>query len=311
MKHEFKVIFILMALFIVTQLLGLLVVDTYSLHTVTLPTGANVTTGNSIPYGMQHEPTEPGISLITMLISLTIAIGLIFLLMKFRARVFFQLWFTIVIIITCAISLNAIFLVLFPEIPLGWDMIAMVIALPLAFYKIFRKNLQIHNLTELLIYPGLAAIFVPLFDITTTIILLIIISIYDFIAVIKSKFMVEMAKFQIKKVGIFAGLFVPYMNDKTKKLLQKIKMKNLKLGGNGQRIPISVAILGGGDIAFPLIFAGVVFKSLGLLPALIVILGASLGLLSLFLIGKKGKFYPAMPFITAGAIIGWIASTLI
>jgi presenilin-like A22 family membrane protease len=305
-----------MSMFIVTQIFGLLVVDTYSQHTVTLPTGVNVTTGNLIPYGMQTEPTAPGISLITMLISLAIAIGLMLLLMKFKAKIFFQLWFTIVIIITCAISMNAIFLTLFPNIPLNWDMIAIVLALPLTFYKVFRKNLQIHNLTEILIYPGLAVIFVPLFDITTMIILLIIISIYDFIAVIKSKFMVKMAKFQVQKVGIFAGLFVPYMTDKTKKLIQNIKMKSLKLGRRnqqvqGQKIPINVAILGGGDIAFPLIFAGVVFRILGLLPALIVILGSSIGLLSLFIIGKKGKFYPAMPFITAGAIIGWLVSTLI
>src|SRR4030042_3747051 len=274
MKHEFKVIFVLMAMFIVTQLLGLLVVDTYGTHTVTLPTGTNITTLNPIPYGMQQTPTEPAISLISMLIALTVAIGLMFLLMKMQSRVFFQLWFTIVIILTCAISLNAILTVLFPDIPLGWDMIAIVIAMPLAFYKIFRKNLQIHNLTELLIYPGLATIFVPLFDITTMIILLAIISVYDFIAVIKSKFMVKMAKFQIQKVGIFAGLFIPYMNDKTKKMVQNMKISDGKFGKNVKRIPISVAILGGGDIAFPLIFAGVVFKSLGLMPALIVILGA-------------------------------------
>jgi FtsH-binding integral membrane protein len=47
------------------------------------------------------------------------------------------------------------------------------------------------------------------------------------------------------------------------------------------------------------------------LPALIVIAGAAVALLALFAYSKKGKFYPAMPFITAGLLIGIAIAYLI
>ena len=40
--------------------------------------------------------------------------------------------------------------------------------------KVFKRNFFVHNATELFIYPGIAAVFVPLLNIYTIIILLII-----------------------------------------------------------------------------------------------------------------------------------------
>ena len=65
-----------------------------------------------------------------------------------------------------------------------------------------------------------------------------------------------------------------------------------------------VAMLGGGDIAFPLIFAGVMLKEFGLWQSLIIPFFALAGLVTLLLIGKEKKFYPAMPFISAGCLLG-------
>ena len=100
---------------------------------------------------------------------------------------------------------------------------------------------------------------------------------------------------------------------------------------NKKGIIVSVAILGGGDIIFPLITAGVLLYSSskgtlpkflsnlakplfgipGLAAALFVILGATLGLGYLFFLAKKKKFYPAMPFITAGIFAAMILSWII
>ena len=46
-------------------------------------------------------------------------------------------------------------------------------------------------------------------------VLLILISVYDFIAVFKIKHMITLAKFQTKS-KVFAGLFVPYRREKAK-----------------------------------------------------------------------------------------------
>ena len=88
--------------------------------------------------------------------------------------------------------------------------------------------------------------------------------------------------------------------------LKKLSKKQLKK----KQIRANVAILGGGDVIFPIITSGVLlvtnpFNIVGpnvLIPPLLVILGAALGLSYLFFFGEK-KFYPAMPFISAGIFL--------
>jgi len=69
-----------------------------------------------------------------------------------------------------------------------------------------------------------------------------------------------------------------------------------------------MAILGGGDVVFPIITAGVMLVNFGFWPALFVILGATLGLSYLLFFASPKKFYPAMPFITLGIFLGMLAS---
>ncbi len=88
-------------------------------------------------------------------------------------------------------------------------------------------------------------------------------------------------------------------------------MKKSKL--KGKKIKVNIAILGGGDVVFPIITAGVVMitPALGLLYSLFVIAGAASGLLFLFIYSEKKKFYPAMPFITAGIFLGLLLGWLV
>jgi presenilin-like A22 family membrane protease len=175
--------------------------------------------------------------------------------------------------------------------------LAFTTAFILALVKIFKPNIITHNITEMLIYSGIAVMLVPLFEVEWIIVLLLTISLYDFYAVFKSKHMVKMAKFQIKS-KLFAGIMIPY------KAVKGQKKKK-----------VSGAIIGGGDIAFPLMFSGVVMESLvkisqltkeiAFLKVLTIPLFISLTLLFLLIKGKQGKFYPAMPFITAGCLISY------
>jgi len=303
-------------MFVLTQLIGLIVIDAYAPKTAEVivnGTVSNVTIAKEIPYGMQPPEAPAEISLGSLIVSLAIAILIFFLLMKIKARSLIKIWFTIVVFLTIAIALTALMTKLFPQSGIRIDAIALIIAIPLTFYKIFKRNMIVHNATELLIYPGLAAIFVPILNIWTTLILLAAISIYDIWAVWKSKFMVNLAKFQIQKVKVFTGFLIPYMQKKDMKMLkaaQKIKTQKARVA-KLRKIKISMALLGGGDVAFSLIFAGVIYRSAGLVPALIAIAGSTLALLLLFIFSKKGKFYPAMPFITAGCVLGWIVGMMI
>jgi presenilin-like A22 family membrane protease len=53
-----------------------------------------------------------------------------------------------------------------------------------------------------------------------------------------------------------------------------------------------------------MITAGIFLRAFGFVSSLFIIFGATIGLLYLFLFGKKKKAYPAMPYITTGILLG-------
>ena len=86
-----------------------------------------------------------------------------------------------------------------------------------------------------------------------------------------------------------------------------------------QKTKSSIAVLGGGDMGFPLIFAGVVMKGLMLqeaftssfLKASIISVTTAVALLILLLNGQRNRYYPAMPFLSIGAVIGYFIILLL
>lgn len=291
MKYKIKVTVILLALFLVTQFIGLFVVNHYVQKE-----------DSNLPYGMSPPEVKAQSDFYTsflpsIIIAFVFAVIIIFLLTKFNAEFILRLWFIIVIIIALSISLLAFL----PQFKYA-SLIILIITIPLALIKIYKRHFIVHNLTELFIYPGIAAVFVPLLNTLTAIILLILISIYDMWAVWKSGIMQKMAKYQINTLKVFGGFFVPYASKKVKEKIKKMKPSELK----NKKVGINLAILGGGDIIFPIITAGVMLKAFGLTAALFVIFGALLGLTYLLFNSEKKKFYPAMPFISSGIFLGMI-----
>jgi len=296
MKHTLKITIILVLVFLIAQIVGLAVVNKYIDHKATEETGK--VTFSKLPFNMERPPIEEKTSFIFILSAILIGTLIVLLLVRFRKKNLWKLWFLFAVIVCLAIAFSAFVA----------QQIALLLAIVLALYKVFKPNIWIHNLTEVFIYGGLAAIFVPIMNLFAVFALLILISIYDMIAVWKSKHMIKLAKFQTAS-KVFAGLFIPYggkMNAPApSKHTTKVKVKN--------------AILGGGDIGFPLLFAGVVMKDLmlvnsvaaGFLKTLIIPLVVSVALLILFIKGEKNKFYPAMPFLTIGCFVGYLVVLLL
>ena len=304
MKHNLKITALLLSMFIITQLIGLYVVGYYSPENKILPFGL--------------DPPQPETQLdyaglfSGIIFAFVIAIFLLFFLTKFKWKFILKTWFFVVIIIALSIAFSVFTNQLNIEISfLQIPVIATSIAIFFAIVKMSGKSFLVHNFTELLIYPGLAAVFVPLLNIWTIISLLILISVYDAWAVWHSGIMQKMAKYQINTLKVFSGFFVPYLSKKVKQQISKWKEKLSESQLKKKKIKVNVAILGGGDIVFPIITAGVMLKTLGLVPALFVIAGATLGLAYLFVAAEKKKFYPAMPFITAGIFLGILTSYVI
>lgn len=279
MKHDLSITILLIVLFLASHIIGFYIIKHY------LPSD------QSLPLGIEKLQLNEKTSYIPIFITLLIATGLALVLVKFSAMRLWKFWYFLSILMTLIIAFSA-----FTK-----EIIALVLAIILALLKIFKPNILTHNLTEIFMYGGLAAIFVPVLNIFSITILLLLISVYDMIAVWKTKHMISMAKFQTKS-KLFAGLLVNYNTKRSNEKINKInsKSKTVKQESNRQ------AILGGGDIAFPLMFSGVILKTFGFIPALITSLTAAIALLFLFFIAEKKKFYPAMPFITAGSLLGYL-----
>jgi len=260
------------------HLIGLTIINNY------LPkkTSTGEIIEKELPLKIERPEIEEKTSFITIFIIIIFSTLIALLLMRFNAMKLWKLWFFISITLTITIALNAFIHQYF----------ALAIGIIFALIKVFKPNIIVNNLAELFIYGGLAAIFVPILNLFSITILLILISIYDFYSVFKSKHMIKLAKFQTKS-KIFAGINIPY------KIKEEKKEK------------FTTAILGGGDIGFTLFFSGVVLKEFNFLSAVIVSLITSLALLFLFLYSKKGKFYPAMPMLTLGCFLGLLIARLI
>jgi presenilin-like A22 family membrane protease len=295
-------------MFLIAQFIGLYVSNTYLPQQQSI---VNNETGQlenksvyNLPYGFNPpEDVSPTASVISIMISILIAVGIIFLFMRFRAETLLRIWFTFVVMIGLALALNAFL----SKIVIYSSALAILIALPLAILKIYRRSIIIHNITELLIYPGIAVIFIPLLNVWASVVLLILISLYDAYAVWHAGFMQKMAKYQIEKLRVFSGFFIPYVRSSSQVLPNAPK----KLKNSKKDAKVQVAILGGGDVVFPIIVSGVVLRFVGLVPALFVTFGATLALATLFYFSEKGKFYPAMPFISVGCLLGIASGFLI
>ncbi len=222
MKHSLKITLVLLTIFLLAQYIGIGVVYSYIDHT------AAETTFTDLPIGERIQ-VEESTSYVWVMAAILIGTALALLLAKYRLGLLWKLWFFIAIAVTLVVAFA-------PFMPL---MAATILSIILAGWKTLKPNFYIHNLTELFIYGGLAAIFVPLFNLWSVSILMVLIALYDAYAVWKSKHMVTLAKSQAK-AKVFAGLLIPYSLGKPTKKVPKGSIKVKK---------VRTAILGGGGIS--------------------------------------------------------------
>jgi len=179
------------------------------------------------------------------------------------------------------------------------DVITIVLIFLLLFLWFKYKRVIVHDILIILSLAGIGAMFGLAFEPKVVILLLLVLSFYDFIAVYKTKHMIKMATSMIEH-GVIMGLIIP---QKMEGFLADIK--EVKPGGK-------FMFLGGGDIIFPLLFS-VSMLSIGIVPALIVGGFSLLGLIAsllIFFLQKDKKPIPALPPIALFAIIGYIITML-
>ncbi|MBR9676407.1 hypothetical protein GOV05_05345 [Candidatus Woesearchaeota archaeon] len=304
MKHTVKVTLLLLALFLASQLFGLFVISYDMKKSVSPETNQTTVSFSETAIGERPDIHGPG-TIIYLSVAILVGTMLILLLAKYGKKRLWKAWFFLAIWMTISITLGVF-------MPVS---IAYLIGLILATVKIYRPNFYSHNLTEVLIYSGIAFLLVPLLNVFWAVMLLLLISVYDAYAVWYSKHMVKLAVFQ-RDSKLFAGLNINYnrKDDEIPKPSKTTKGKTVKKESGYS------AVLGGGDIAFPLIFSGTIIvsifnsgftKTLSYALTVPVTILTTISLGTLLLYGKKDRFYPAMPFITAGCLAGFLITKTI
>ncbi len=299
MKHSLKVTTLLLLLFLLAQVIGIAILQQYIDAEKSAETGEVIFA--QLPIG-ERPPLEEENSYLPIMLAILLGTGFAFLLMRFQLIWLWKVWFFIALLITLLVAFAAFLPV--------W--LSFILAFGLTGWRILRPNFIIQTGTELFVYSGLAVIFVPLFTLSSMSILLVLVALYDAYAVWKSKHMIALAQSQAK-AKIFAGFLVPYLQD-DKERIPHSEPRTGKKEKTSSSV-VRTAILGGGDVGFALLFTGVVLKEWGTWQSLIIPLFTTTALGLLFWKAEERKFYPAMPFITAGCFIGlgvvWLIGQLI
>ena len=306
MKHPLIPTITIILLFVLAQIIGIAVI--YRYIDAEQSTEQNELVYRALPFGQERPDIDASSSF--AYITIAIALGTIILLILIHFKLFsvWKIWFALAIWTTLLIAFSAFMN----------EWLALILAVIFAGWKILRPNIIVHNLSELFIYAGIAAILVPVMNLLAAVLLLLIIAIYDYWAVFHSKHMITLAKAS-SEARIFPGLQISYRLKKGSEARAAVQKKDTdnrkdtdkdsrKTKNQNDAQNLRGAILGGGDIAFALIFAATVFAhnyllGTALLKTSIIILGTTAGLAITLFLAQKDKFYPAMPSITAGAIL--------
>ncbi|MDI6591987.1 MAG: presenilin family intramembrane aspartyl protease [Patescibacteria group bacterium] len=180
------------------------------------------------------------------------------------------------------------------------DLFALILMTILVFWWWKKPSVLNQNILIILGIAGVGSVLGLSLEPLMVVILLIIFSIYDFIAVYKTKHMIKMAKEMIE-AGAILALVVPPNISGLRESLEEVKP-----GGK-------FLILGGGDVVFPLLFSASLIP-FGILKSAIVASFALIGLFVGFYFFAKQKVrqpIPALPPIAFFSIIGFLITKLI
>ena len=252
-------------IFLLTQLIGLYTAASYSYY---------IKSGELEPVFSNPQDAFNSIVLVFYLLIMT---GVIVLVLKFKPKLIVFLE-AVAIFFASAIVFDFVF-----PVPFVGEILAFI----LVFLKLKKKSFFYQNLAMMFAVAGAGSVIGVSLQVLPAIILLFILSVYDFIAVFVTKHMVFMAEKLGGRTAFTAAIPCKEVNH--------------------------VFQVGGGDLAMPLVLSSSLLVNLGLVPALSSVTGSLIGLLFLFyyVSRKPGRVMPALPVVSAGACLGFFISTVL
>ena len=165
-----------------------------------------------------------------------------------------------------------------------------------------RPSVWLQNILMLLALVGVGSVFGVLLTPWPIMIFLLVVAVYDFLAV-RFGYMMWMAN-KLSKSDSLPAFIIPKTKSNWNQNLKDSGSQTIIEGKASER---NYSILGGGDIGFPLILMVSVLSNYGFLSSVIVAAFSLVGLISAFVIQSlflKGKPMPALPPISVASLIG-------
>jgi len=225
-----------------------------------------------------------------------VATGVMILIIKYKK--------ILIRVIEIVVTFTALFLTFDFLIPVQifYVPVSFVIALILIIWRTKRPNFYNQNLSIAFALPSIGAVIGVSLGIVPSLLLIVLISAYDFVSVFITKHMIYMAK-EVAKVPTSFALSMPH---KFKKPVV------FKVGKRKVKKKYHVFQLGSGDLVIPLIFSSSVLATFSLWNALLTILGSGAALiLIIYFATKKRQPLPAIPLISVGTLAGFLISLVI
>ncbi len=211
------------------------------------------------------------------------------LLLKYELQLFLKIWLTFAFFFGLLLFFGT-FLPLVISVP---------IAILLSFLRYRFSSLLWQNIILIFAFSGIGAYIGTILGFFPALVLIIGLSVYDFFSVKVSKHMVALAKGSFES-NILLGFAYSSSKDTVEEMKEEIEKE-------GQDRDLS--FVGGGDVIIPLIFSVSVFRSFGLLFAVGSSIFSFIALIILLLVSeRKGGFWPAIPILGGGALVGLAVS---
>ena len=245
-----------------------------------------------------HEIPSPDVSLLPVVlyffgVVVVVAVVLFFIPLRWL-RMLFRILFTLMFA-------WGVFIVAGLTLP-GPTVYPLAVVAGLAW--LLWARIWLHDLLLVVTLAGAGAVFGFLVSPWTFVIFMLIIAVYDVVAV-RFGFMVWMADRLSESASLPAFIYPRQARDWNKSL-KSVSFGELKEKAADER---EHAVLGGGDIGFPLMLSVSVFFQSGLASAVLVGGFALVGLLSAFFIQMlwlKGRPMPALPPIAFFSLVGFL-----
>lgn len=310
---EYRQLIQILVLFLIVQFLGLLLAtQVYSVATLVQLSSAQVVSSsvNAIFY---------------IVYIVVISVVLLFLFRLFKGDKLFIVIEGVIIFIASAlvflIAIGAIDGGLASDLFGAGNLYDFVAAAVLALALVVAKNRipRLRNFAAIIASVGVGAILGVTFSFLVAFIFMILLAVYDFIAVFITKHMVALADMAISKNLSFLVMVneikaVPErsLNANERQEFEKARSTLMKQGATmrglvtSDMVPVAArTALGTGDLAMPLMMSVAAYKVYANFTlSLVIIIGAACGLIAtMFILRKYKRALPAIPPLLAGIVI--------